>query len=297
MRTRRTFVWLFPLALAAAACNGGTEGATPGATNAPGTTAATAAPPHEERGERGGADPTNALLRATDGLQLTDAQKATIHSLEEQLEANERDTGAAFKALRSNLAAQVRAGAIDQARVQADENTAAAALQTHIAKEADTINGLHGALDPSQRKAAVAAVRAKQAGHVEAQPGAGTAPPSADEIAKKRLDRMTRELGLDAAQQQQVASLLAAQPAPKEPHGDERRHRMDALLTAFEADTFDAKTAVPAPPMAPGDMIREGTDREVAFLTKLLPILRPDQREKLASGMESHGMHGHDDDD
>jgi hypothetical protein len=295
MKAIRPFVWLFPLALVSSGCNGGAEGATPGATAPSAVATTTDAAPQGERGEHG-ADPTNALLQATDGLQLTDAQKATIHSLEEQLEANEKDTGAAFKALRSDLAAQVRAGAIDQAKVQADEGAAATALQAHIAKEADTINGLHAALDPSQRKAAVAAVRARQSGRAEAQPGARNAA-SSEDIAKRRLAHLTRELGLDdAQQQQQVASLLAAQPAPKEPRMEERQHRMDVLLTAFEADTFDAKTAVPAPAVSPADTIREGTDREVAFLSKLLPILKPDQRDKLATSMETRGMRDHDDD-
>jgi len=288
---------LLPLALSLSiGCSPG-GGASPGATTPAAATTPASMQPRGESGEHG-ADPTNALLRATDGLTLTDAQKATIHSLEEQLEANEKDTGTAFQALRSDLAAQVRAGAIDTAKVQAEEGAVGSALRAHIAKEGDTINGLHAALDPSQRKAAVAAVRARHSGRAEVQPGAGAAPaPSAEDLAKRRLDHVTRELGLDATQQQQVATLLAAQPAPREPQKEERQRRMDALLTAFESDTFDAKTAVPAPSSSPEDMTRAGTDREVGFLSKLLPLLRADQRAKLASSMEHRGMRGHDDDD
>jgi Spy/CpxP family protein refolding chaperone len=306
MKATRTFAWLLPLMYGSFVCSGCAHSTAPGATTAPNAAAPTAAAPmetapmatapHGWQGERV-ADPANALLRAADGLELTGAQKATVHSLEEQLEANERDTRAAFMAFRSDLAAQVRSGTIDQTKLQADEGTASTAVQTHVAREADTMNGLHAALDPSQRKAAVEAVRAGQPGRTEMQRGTGTGASAAEEMGKKRLERMTRELGLDTAQQHQVAALIAAQPTPQGHPMEERRRRMDALLTAFEADTFDARTAAPAPPMSPAEMVREGTDRQVAFLSQLMPILRPDQREKLATAMESRGMPGHDDGD
>jgi hypothetical protein len=75
-----------------------------------------------------------------------------------------------------------------------------------------------------------------------------------------------------------------------QPQMDERKRRMDLLLRAFENDPFDVRTAVPAPSSPPADMIREGIEREAAFLSKLLSILRPDQREKLASRIESGGF-------
>jgi len=161
MRLAQSIALLFLFAMGLPlACSHGGDGASPGPTTA---TAATAAAPRpsvsaEARMQRGehGADPTNALLQATTELKLTDAQKSTIHALEEQLESNEKDTGAAFEALRADLAAQVRAGTMDKAKVQADESAALSALQAHIAKEADTLNGLHAALDSSQRKAAAA---------------------------------------------------------------------------------------------------------------------------------------------
>lgn len=71
---------------------------------------------------------------------------------------------------------------------------------------------------------------------------------------------------------------------------------MAALLTAFESDTFDAETAVPAPSVSPADAIREGIDQQIAFFSRLLPLLRPDQRAKLASSLENRGMRDHDDD-
>lgn len=303
MRAIRSIAWVLPLTLASSVCGacaqrttppGATATTTPVGTTPPSARAPSEAQPQAQatRVQHGAADPTHALLHATDGMPLSDPQKATVQSLEQQLKSNERDTGAAFQTFRSDLAAQVRSGAIDPTKVQIDQSAASTALQAHVAKEADTLNGLHAALEPSQRKAAVAEVRAaRQAAGTEdakgAAPDAGM--PSAQDIARMRQERMTRELGLDAAQQQQVASLLASQPAPSEgpmKMMEEHRHRTDALLNAFESDTFDARTASPTPPTTAAQMVREGTDQEVAFLSRLLPILRPDQRDRLATNME-----------
>ncbi len=44
-----------------------------------------------------------------------------------------------------------------------------------------------------------------------------------------------------------------------------------------------------------GPVVRQRADREVALLTKLVPILRPDQREKLAASIETLGVRGRGD--
>jgi hypothetical protein len=74
---------------------------------------------------------------------------------------------------------------------------------------------------------------------------------------------------------------------------DEGQKRMDAVLTAFEGNAFDPKkldlTGVP------GKTPHEGLEKDVAFLGQLLPVLTPDQREKLASQRERSGMRRHPD--
>ncbi len=307
MRASRTVACLLPLAVASsiygACAQHAKESAraaspvatTPPSASAPGKAQEQRQQEAEEEGrvERGPADPTNGLLRATNHMPLTDSQKATVRSLDEQLQTNTRDTGAAFQTFRNGLAAQVRSGAIDQTRVQIDESAACRALQAHAAKEADTLNGLHAALDPSQRKAAVEGVRARQAATEEVPRTADAGVQTAEDLAKWRQERMTRDLSLDATQQQQVASLLASQPAPSEDPmtkmTEDRRRRTDAVLTAFESDAFDARATSPAPTASAAQMVHEGTEREVAFLSSLLPILRPDQRDKLATNLEGRG--------
>jgi hypothetical protein len=304
MKSIRTFACLLPVALASSmygACARHTtesaRAASPVGTTQPSASVPREAQEQEEeqegRVDRSAGDPTNGLLRATNHMPLTDTQKVTVRSLEEQLQTNLKDTGAAFQTFRTDLAAQVRSGAIDQTKVQIDECAASTALQAHVAKEADTLNELHAALDPSQRKAAVAGVRARQGetGEVPGAADAGMQTP--EDLAKSRQARMTRDLGLDTAQQRQVASLLAERPAPSEDPMTEmmedRRRRTDALLTAFESDAFDARATPPAPTASAARMVHEGTELEVAFLSRLLPILRPAQRDKLATNLEGRG--------
>ena len=113
-------------------------------------------------------------------------------------------------------------------------------------------------------------------------------------MAKRKLDRMTSDLALDADQRQQVAKWLSEQSGSMRPMYEERRKRRDALFSAFESSTFNA-TAL-APPNL-GAEVRTHIDQHVAFLSKLLPILRPDQREKLASMIETRRMGGGDHDE
>jgi Spy/CpxP family protein refolding chaperone len=221
------------------------------------------------------------MLEATRGLALSETQKNTLRPFEQRLLASNKSIGAAFNTVRQDLAAQVRAGAIDRTQVQADESVMTSALQAHVAEEADTLNALHATLDPSQRTAVVAAVRAEPPGQTEKQA------PMTSEDSPSRLERLTRELDLDATQRQQVGTLLGAQP-PATPYQREgRREQLDALLTAFESDSFDARTVLQASPPSPAAMVHDRIQRKAAFLSQLLPILRPDQRSKLAASIET----------
>jgi Spy/CpxP family protein refolding chaperone len=225
-----------------------------------------------------------ALLRATDQLALTGPQSAMMHTLERQLRASRQSVHDAFRTMRDDLAAQVRTGVIDPATVQADESLVANALGAHQAREIDALNALHGLLGPEERAAVANAVRLEQPGRAEEQ----ARPRPEEEGTTARLERLTRDLALDAEQQQRVAALLSAQPTPGPTYRAEYRERFDAVLNAFPTDTFDAMTTVQGAAASSAAMVRGHIEGKVAFLSQLLPILRPDQRDKLASSIELH---------
>jgi Spy/CpxP family protein refolding chaperone len=189
-----------------------------------------------------GAGPAEALLEAAEGLQLTESQREKVRALKDHLANYERNARAAFRALREDIADQIRAGAIQMAAVRADEDRAAGALTVHVDEGAETMNALHAVLDPSQRAAVVAAVRAAQ----------------------------------------KPAASPASSPSPFE----EPLDRMDPILEGFTGSTFDGWTTVPSPVSPPADALRRRIDREIEHLSAVVPSLRPEQRQRLASTIE-----------
>lgn len=252
---------------------------------------------------RGMLDPAKAVLDATeqlsdtDSISLSEAQKSTIRALRAKLEASKKSVETAVQAVRADIANQVRIGSIDRAKVQADESALTNALHYRMTQEADTLDELHATLDRQSRSDVVSAARAERKtgvaepqGNAEAQGSwESQKNESANDRQKRELGRLTTELDLDAAQQQQVASILASRPAPS--HAWQQRHeRVDALLNAFQRNTFDAKTALETAWTSPAATVHENVQRRVAFLQKLLPVLHPDQRDKLASMIEREHM-------
>jgi hypothetical protein len=292
--------------LAVGCARGGSSGAAqePSTASGAGTTGTSARPPG--RGRPGGGDPTNVLLRAAYDLPPNSAQKAKLDGLHAQLETNEAETGRPFNDLKTDLIAGIRAGTLDMQKIKNDESAIERAMQAHISQEAEVLNGIHATLDSSQRKTVADAAHARLAAQTGAPMRGGPmgGPPgdstSAQERANRRLEHMTRELGLDAEQQKQVAALLAKTDdhpmmADRKAQQEDRKRRMDALLTAFQQDSFDAKKL--GSPMT-GKALRDGIEQHLTFVSQLLPILKADQREKLAANMDKPWMgRGHDDDD
>ena len=228
---------------------------------------------------------TRALLVATEQLSLTDAQRSTVKALEDRLDKSGMAIRDALAAMHQDVAAEVRAGAIGGARVQADEALLVSAIQNHALQELGILNELHAALTRPQRAALVAAVRAEAPRQV--------APSEyVREDSTARLDYLTRELNLDPDQRQLVSSVLFSQPAPTASYRAESRRRFDVVLNAFSADTFDVRTAILSTE-APEPMVHLWVQHAIAVLSGVLPVLHPDQREKLASMIEAHRWWDH----
>jgi Spy/CpxP family protein refolding chaperone len=248
----------------------------------------------QERHGREHAGPAGTIFRAARDLELTDAQKTTIDGLESQLEGAEPPNDD-FKTLQADIVTGIRAGKLDPAKLQTDYAAIDKTLLAQQAKEADALSGLYAALEPAQRKTLVEAVRAKQAAR-EAQFDAHLAGDAGApaEWTKRRLDRMTAQLGLDATEQPKVAAILAKDdsmsPAAMRVQRDEGKKRMDAVLGAFAADKFDPKTLDLG--AIPGKTAHEGLEKDTKFLAQLLPILTPEQREKLAVQRDRDRMRG-----
>jgi Spy/CpxP family protein refolding chaperone len=262
---------------------------------------ASAVKAHTRPGHHGGI--ASGLFHAAHDLTLAETQKDSLDTIETNLKGDDDGMRTAMKSFRADLLAGVKAGKLDSAKLTTDQAAIDKAIADHRDKEAAALDSLHGLLDATQRASVVAAVRAKDAEHeakVTAWMSEKDAKGAAPDWNKKRLDKLTADLTLDAAQQKQVAAILAKTSDPPNAAGmqarwDEMKKRKDALLTAFAGDTFDAKKADLT--MLPGKTAHEPMDHITSFYTQLLPVLHPDQRDKLATSMDRpFGIHESQDD-
>jgi Spy/CpxP family protein refolding chaperone len=220
------------------------------------------------------------FFRAAKDSDLNDDQKASIAKLEEPLQG-EPGPRREMAALHADLVAGVKDGKIDASKVAADEAAVAKMLATHDEEQATALTGLHDALTPAQRGAVADAVRTAR----ERPPP--SPPAGAPDWATRRLDHMKSQLVLDEDQQKQVAAVLARvapTPAAAQAHYDALKKQVEAAATAFERDTFDAKKIDLS--AAPGKKVTDPFDRQIKYLTLLLPILTPGQRDRFASLMD-----------
>jgi Spy/CpxP family protein refolding chaperone len=228
------------------------------------------------------------FLKAADDLTLADDKKASLTKIEDSLKPNPDDKNdkSEMKALHTELLTQVKAGKIDQSKLDPHLAAIEKDVQARQDKEAAALDDLHKLLDAGQRKTVVADVRAKSEAR-EAKMAKMAA--SKEDFAKKRLAHMTDQLTLDDAQQKKVQAIMDKDDTkPADLHA-EMKKQMDALLTAFEGDTFDAKKQ---------DVFTSGAKRaramagkETAFLSQVIPLLKPEQRDKLVTTLEKRSQH------
>ncbi len=212
----------------------------------------------------------------------------------EALDAPPADNAAkeAAKELHTELIAGIKAGKIESAKLEPKYVALEKIATAEHDKEVAALNGLYAALDTAQRKAVVTSVRAKQAKRDErllrmkgGMLGAGGADAGRSNMGKMRIDRLTRGLELDAEQQKKVDAVVPPNGRDDAKTADlqaDMKKRTETLLTAFEEDGFDAKKA----DSFDVKKSRAALEDETKLLTQILPILKPEQREKLAAKME-----------
>ncbi len=251
-----------------------TSTATPTSTSTS-TSTSTATPTEARAARRGG--PSGSLVRAARDLSLTPEKRATYDKLEAPLETDD-GMDAELTSLRADLVDAIVAGKIDAAKLSPHYAAIDKIVQARREKQSAVLDGLYALLDPAQRALVVRAVRAKRIVRLDREKREGGDVAQA----KRRIERITKDLGLDDAQQKKVAGIFARGPthATIEALEGELRKRMDALLTAFEKDRFDGK-AIDVP-MGLGKTPHDALAWRVQLFAELVGVLRPEQRAKLA---------------
>lgn len=242
----------------------------------------------QHHGSRGGGLTSLIFNVAHDLPDLTDDQNTKIDTAEEEMPDHDPGPREAAKTFGTDLAAQIRAGSIDATKLQPDEAAMDAALNAMLDKEAKALTDLHDALTPAQRTTVATNLHTS----IAAAPGPTSerdAGAPADRVARQ-VDRMSADLALDDGQKKQITTVLLKNEKAKTPSlpGDKRKD-LDQVLTAFQGETLDAKQVL-SQAMFGGKPPHEGMDEQIKLTAALVPILHPDQREKLASAADRPPM-------
>jgi Spy/CpxP family protein refolding chaperone len=223
------------------------------------------------------------LLKGAYEFPLNPDQRAALDKAEDQLYAdNATSPWTALKSYNGDLVAGIRAGKLDPAKLKTDYDAVDQAVQAGQGREADALNALHATLEAQQRQALAAQVKGRREASMRRMPTAADGGPM--DLVKNRLTRLTRQLGLDDAQQKSVGALLAKDTTltatAVQARRDAAQKQLETLLGEFAKDTFDAKKVDLA--QGGAKTPHEQIEHHASFVGQLLPILHPDQREKLA---------------
>lgn len=291
-----------PLACKDGGCGGSSNNATPTASVSAPVSASPIASTSSSGRARGSAvraaGVTGSIFRAVNSLELKPEQKSAIDKIgadlkEAEKTATETDGGTSrgeMKASHDDLVAGVKLGKVDTAKMDGHIAAMEKASKAGQDREADVLNKLHALLDPAQRAATVAAVKAadaQRADRMKARAAADGGAPwmTADGgvrsmTARSRLENLTKDLDLEAEQAKKVEAILPKDD-PKTDMREEMKKRSESMLAAFEKDGFDAKKEEVEPKKAVQPMAEM-----VKYLSQLVPLLTPNQRDRLVVKVE-----------
>jgi Spy/CpxP family protein refolding chaperone len=282
---------LFALMMSVAACSGQapTDGtASEGNAVTQTTSAEGGASKHFARRSHGSASLISLALRDP-SINLTDTQRATIEAAQKTLAPKKGSTDHA--AQKTALAAAVRAGNVDALTTKPNVEVMAQKKAEKKAALSNALTVLHSTLTKDQRVALVAAAEKRHEGKKD---GVAKAKHHKKHGAKAEGGKKTAFASLDltADQKAQIeAKMKANQPAQKTEAEREamkakfvamKKERSERLQT-FVSDQFDVAAFLARPEGAQPKMEKPARMSKLAII---VPILTPEQREKLALEIE-----------
>jgi Spy/CpxP family protein refolding chaperone len=225
------------------------------------------------------------VFMAAETIGASPEQEAAISKIRGELKAKMKPLHEANAAVGNLLADGVASGKIDNAKVDA-----AAAKAAHVASElhpavGTALEAIHKVLKPEQRHALSDKVEANWALWKEANSG--------DQVADNakpdgHLSHVAKELSLTPEQVTKIKATLDGEKDAKKPFDVAAADaQMKAFVTAFVADTFDAKKAAP-PAEENVKVVSRGSGRMIRFYEAMTPVLTPEQRTKVAEQLREH---------
>ncbi len=224
------------------------------------------------------------VLRSGREADLAPEQKIAVGDIQQRLE-DEEPPLSTLNDFRADLVSGIRAGKLDEKKLQDDYAAIDQNLLLQQKAQADAIDALHAALDATARGLLVAAARLRLEAMFRARPELADAGGLVEQArVNHQLGRVKVELGLDEAQAEKVKPMLAksgVSPAVGEALKARVRAHAEEMLAAFEKDPLDAH-ALDLSPAGGKSPPHASLERETKFIGQVLPLLTPEQRERLA---------------
>jgi Spy/CpxP family protein refolding chaperone len=232
------------------------------------------------------------IAMSLDSLNITPDQTAAIDKIRTDMLARMSAAHDAEKLVLLAVADGIAAGKIDPVKVDpAIAHVTHTAAGVHEAV-ADSLNALHATLTPPQRVALVDKVEA----HFDVwQDTNAPDEPAARDAHGGQLGRLAKELELSPQQIEAIrASFTSSMSGVAKLERAEAEDHMKAFAAAFASDPFDAKTLASGAAVN-AHMATWGITRTVHFYEAVVPVLTPEQRQKLADSVRRHANYQHND--
>jgi Spy/CpxP family protein refolding chaperone len=230
------------------------------------------------------------IAMSADLLGTTPEQSAAITKIQADLRATMLPAHDAEKGVLLTLADGIASGTIDKGKVDAATAKLSAAVTGIHVLVADSLNQLHATLTPPQRIALVDKLEA----HFQVWSGLNSPEGSEGDTHRGLLEKLTKELALSPDQVEKIrASITSSKDGTAKPFDrTEAEAHLKAFGTAFENDTFDAKTLT-TDATVNAHIAVWGSTRVVHFYEAVTPVLTPEQRTKLADSLRRHANYKH----
>jgi Spy/CpxP family protein refolding chaperone len=219
------------------------------------------------------------LQKALSEVGLRTDQKNALENLRLKIVAETATMRKARSDLFAELAQQIRRGALDESRLSALKGAIEKEMTADRPVFVSALNALHNTLDAAQRQKLVDNLKPQR--------------PWMGRGRQHFVEKLQKEIGLTDEQMGQIRDTIKAQ---MKQHRNELRGKMGkmrgelkAAAEAFVSDSFDAAKI---PLLAQGhQMMGNHMDKMIAVGKQVLPILTPEQREKLATLLEQRAKH------
>ena len=274
-----------------AACGRDTGGVDAGAAPAPPPESSAAppraeappAPPPSPPGPPDGRHGRTLFGAALQEIELTDAQRATVNGLLDDLRTPDSTSPTAFS---SKLAASIRAGKIDEQAIESA--LGGREREAHRQAYAAALQKLHEALTPEQRKSLVSKTMARlDEREARLQQARARRNDNEANLVGRGMDRLLRRIELRDGQREKIEKALTDAGISVDPGAEQRdmdsiRERHRALIDAFARDDFDAQSSL----AGTGSALEGQPARMIAAMKVVLPLLEEGQRAELADRLE-----------